>query len=391
MNKMYKKTIFILIATLFLLSSLTVIALSKDGVDYSKKEIRIAFCDALTGTYGDYGLGDLKGVKVAIDEINKEGGIKSGPLEGFKLKLDIYDDKGDPKESASIARKIGIGDYLCLVGQSMSSSSVSAAPVCYRVRLPYIVGWASATTLTHQGFDNLIRETYTTEAEAKAMVKTLHDYFGVKKISIVVENGDYGQQLLEIFQKETPKFGIEIACQLSIVPGQDIDFGAILLKAKAEKPEMLVILAQYNESGMIVKQTRKMGWEIPIYGTKACGEPKFFELAGELGEFYLICSSSIDTDNPYVKNFLSNWYSAYDSTPEMAAIYGYDGVKIAAGVIEMGGVDRESFIKNLYKVKLPGIGNPIYEFDERGDVKVPNLTTVAGKKFKEEHLKVIDQ
>lgn len=388
MKKMHKKTIFILVVTLVLLSCLTVIALSKDGVNVSKKEITIAFCDALTGPAGAYGSGTLRGAEMGVAEVNEMGGIPSGPLKGYMLKIDTFDDKGDAKEAASAARKIAVGDYLAAIGGTISTASLASSPVFYRMRVPYIMGWASATTLTHQGFDNLVRETYTTEAEAIFMLKVLHERLDAKKVSIIVENGSYGQQLLETFQDEAENYDIELGNPHTIVPGQDVDFRDVLLKAKVEESDVVVILVERNEGGMIVNQTRKMGWDVPFYGPKSLGEPRFFELAGELGEVYLVCSPSLDTSKPYVKNFLSRWQKVYDFPPDMAAIYGYDAVKISTKIIEMGGIDRESFIANLRKVKVEGIGNDFYEFDEYGDVKVPNLITVTGEEFKKEYLKV---
>ena len=383
---MNKKTLFIIVLTVILLSCLTVSALSESkGVDDSKKEITIAFIDALTGPAGAYGSGDLRGVEIGVAEVNEMGGIPSGPLKGYTLVLDTFDDKGDAKEAASAARKIAVGDYLAAVGGTISTAALASSPVFYRMRVPYIMGWASSTTLTHQGFDNLVRETYTTEAEAIYMLKYLREHLDAKKISVIVENASYGQQLLQTFQEEAENNDIKLGNPLTIVPGQDVDFRDVILKAKAEESDVLVILVERNEGGMIVKQTRKMGWDIPFYGPKSLGEPRFFELAGELGECYLTCSPSLDTSRPYVDNFLTRWNKVYDFTPDFAAMYGYDAVKISTKVIEMGGIDRESFIANLHKVKVEGIGNDFYEFDERGDVKVPALITISGDEFKKEH------
>ena len=72
-------------------------ALAKDGVDEKDKVITLAGYDACTGKYGDYGIGDKRGQEVAIEEINARGGIQAGPLKGYKLALEFFDDRGDPK------------------------------------------------------------------------------------------------------------------------------------------------------------------------------------------------------------------------------------------------------------------------------------------------------
>jgi len=56
-------------------------------------------------------------------------------------------------------------------------------------------------------------------------------------------------------------------------------------------------------------------------------------------------------------------------------------------VIEAGGVDRKSFVKKLKEVKVNGIGTPVYEFDQTGEVKRPALITMTGAQFAKENLK----
>ena len=79
--------------------------LAKDGVDKKNQVIKVAGYDACTGKYGDYGLGDKRGQEVAVEEINAAGGIAAGPLKGYKLELQFFDDRGDPKESPTLPRK----------------------------------------------------------------------------------------------------------------------------------------------------------------------------------------------------------------------------------------------------------------------------------------------
>ncbi len=383
---MKKRLVFVAVVAFSLLMG-SVLGLGADGVDNEKKVITFAFCDALSGPAGAYGSGCLHGAEVAVAEINEQGGVKEGPLAGYTLKLEAFDDRGDAKEAASVGRQVVNGEYLFLSGATISTAALGMSPVLYRGRVPYIMGWASASSLTHQGFDNLVRTTYTTEAEALAMLKAMQERFGVEKVSVIVENGSYGQEILETMQANAADYGIELGTPLTIVPKQDVDFNAVLLKAQGKDPDMVVILVERNEGGMIVSQARKLGWEIPFYGPKSLGEPQFFELAGDLlGEVYLTCTPSLDTTDAVVQNFLASWGEFYDYPPDMAAIYGYDSVKVALEVIEMGGVDRESFIERLRDVEVPGIGNPLYSFNENGDVQVPNLITISGQEFKEEFL-----
>jgi branched-chain amino acid transport system substrate-binding protein len=381
------KKLLVIVMTMFLIFSLAMIAVADNGIDKKNKTIRLSGFDSVTGKYGDYGTGNKRGQEVAIEEINGKGGIAAGPLKGYKLSLTFEDDRGDPKEAANIAKKLSSGDYLAVLGPTMSSCALAATPVFNRNGIPNIITYAQAITISEQGFNNIARLTYTTKSVAIHMAEKVKDPFKKKTVSIISENQDYGQQLLKTFTTKAKELGIEVLSESVVVPGQDVNFKSVLLQAKEKNPDMLLIFLCYNEGGLLVKQCRQMGWNVPIYGPNSLTEAKFFELAGDLGEFHIVLSPTLDVNRPDTKNLLAFWNKKYEGLPPMAAIYGYDAVTVARAVIEAGGVDRKSFIKKLKEVKVNGIGTPVYEFDQTGEVKHPALITITGTQFVKENLK----
>jgi branched-chain amino acid transport system substrate-binding protein len=370
---MLKKMAIIIVSLAFL--AIGTAGWAKDGIDAEKKLINLAGYDAATGKYGDYGQGNKKGQELAVEEINEMGGIQAGPLKGYKLKLTFFDDRGDPKESANVAKNVSSSDFLVALGPTMSSCALAATPVYSRNGVPNIVTYANANTLTEQGFDNVVRLTFTTRSIAYEMANTVKEQFKKDSVAIISENQDYGQQLLKGFKEKAAEIGVKVLSESVITPGQDIDFKSVLMKAKANNPGVLLIFVTYNEGGLLVKQTRQMGWDIPIYGPDGLIESKFFELAGEMKDVYIIRSPAVDIKRPAAKVLVDRWTPKYGGIPPLAAIYGYDAVKVAVKVIEMGGVDRKSFIQHLKDVKVEGVGNPMYEFDKTGEGKRPLLVT----------------
>lgn len=383
---MFKKSALI-VMTAALILGLGSACMAADGVDKAKKMISLSGFDSVTGKYGDYGTGNKRGQEVAIAEINAKGGIETGPLKGFKLSLAFEDDRGDPKEAANIAKKLSSGNYLVVLGPTMSSCALAATPVFNRSGVPNIITYAQAITITEQGFNNIARLTYTTKSVALHMAEKIKDQFKKKTVAIISENQDYGQQLLKTFKEKAKELGIDVVSESVVVPGQDVDFKSVLLQAKAKNPDMLLIFLCYNEGGLLIKQCRQMGWPVPIYGPNSLTESKFFELAGDLGEFHIVLSPTLDVNRPEAKNLMTLWNKKYEGLPPMAAIYGYDAVAVAKATIQAGGVDRKSFVQKLKEVKVNGIGTPVYEFDKTGEVKRPALVTMTGAQFVKENLK----
>lgn len=357
---------------------------TKDGIDKKNKVINLAGYDACTGKYGDYGLDDKRGQEIAVEEINAAGGIASGPLKGYTLKLDFFDDRGDPKESANVAKKISASKYIAVLGPTMSSCALAATPIYNRYGLANIITYSNASTITEQGFNNLIRLTYTTKSIADFMVTTSQGEFKGKTVSIISENADYGQQLRKYAMDKAKEIGLKVVTDDVITPGQDVDFSSVLLRAKNENPDILLLFVTYNEGGMIAKQVRKMDWNVTLYGPDSLTAPKFFELAGNLDNIYISSLMSLDIKKPAAKILAAEFTKKYDVLPPLAAIYGYDAVKVAARIIENGGVDRASFIENLKDVKVPGVGSPMYQFDEKGEGLVPPLVIKTAQWHKDQ-------
>ncbi len=357
---------------------------SADGVDAESKTIFLAGYDACTGKYGDYGLDDKRGQEIAVAEINAAGGIASGPLKGYQLKLEFFDDRGDPKESANVAKKIASGKYLAALGPTMSSCALAATPIFNRYGVANILTYSNASTLTEQGFNNLIRLTYTTKSISDFMVTTSKDEFKAKTVAVISENQDYGQQLRKYAKDKAQEIGLTISTDDVITPGQDVDFSSVLLRAKSNNPDVLLLFVTYNEGGMIAKQIRNMGWNVTLYGPDSLTAPKFFELADNLDNIHIASLLSLDVKKDEAKVLVSQFEEKYKGLPPLSAIYGYDAVKVAAKVIENGGVDRASFIKNLKDVKTPGVGSPMYQFDKNGEGLVPPLVVKTAQWHKDQ-------
>ncbi len=266
----------------------------------------------------------------------------------------------------------------------MSSCALAATPIYNRYGLANIITYSNASTITEQGFNNLIRLTYTTKSIADFMINTSKDEFKGKTVAIISENQDYGQQLRKYAKDKAMEIGLTISTDDVITPGQDVDFSSILLRAKSKNPDVLLLFVTYNEGGMIAKQIRKMGWGVTLYGPDALTAPKFFELAGDLDNIYISSLMSLDVKKQAAKHLVSEFTKKYKGLPPLSAIYGYDAVKVAAKVIENGGIDRVSFIEKLKDVKVPGVGSPMYQFDSKGEGLVPPLVVKTAQWHKDQ-------
>jgi branched-chain amino acid transport system substrate-binding protein len=362
----------------------TSVSFAGDGVDHKAKVIKLAGFDAVTGKYGNYGASNKVGQEIAVAQINDMGGIQAGPLKGYKLQLDFYDDRGDAREAANVGKKVAAGNYLAVMGPTMSSSALAATPVFNRYRIADIITYANASSITSQGFDNIARLPFTTKTIADAIAKCIGQELGMKTAAVISENQDYGQQLYNGLLEVESKYGVKTVSQDVITAGQDVDFKSVLTRAKSSNPDVLVLFVTYNEGGLIVRQTREMGWEIPIVTVDAMTDPKFFELAGDVRNVSLVISSEIDQTTPQAL-FLNSEYGKRtgEKVAPTAAVFGYDAVQVARKIIENGATTREEFIKGIQGVEVKGgIFSSLYTFDKYGDAEIFSFVTISAEDYK---------
>ena len=224
-----------------------------------------------------YGETVRDGVQFAVDEINEAGGIG-----GKQIELVIEDDKGNTSEAAMVAQKLSEDDRLfCVIGHVNSSCTLVGIPIYADAGLTLLNTSSSAANITQQGFTNFFRTVISDDLQAPMMVRHVTENLGLNKIALMVPNSDYGLGLLEGTESSAAENNVEIVASEMYVPNQDKDFSVQLAKIKQAEPEALLILGDYNEAGLIIKQMDAAGMgEMPIVTTASCSNQIMIDLAG---------------------------------------------------------------------------------------------------------------
>lgn len=102
-----------------------------------------------------------------------------------------------------------------------------------------------------------------------------------KKAAIIYDaTSDYSKGLLKNFKNIFEKSGGKVIAQEAFGKGEQ-DFSSILTKIRAKNPDVLFAPVYYDEAGLIIKQARELGMNIPILGADGFDDPKVVEKAGK--------------------------------------------------------------------------------------------------------------
>jgi branched-chain amino acid transport system substrate-binding protein len=297
-------------------------------------EIVLGHYASLTGAQATFGQSTDNGIQLAIDEINAAGGVN-----GKKVRVITYDDKGDAREAGNAVTRLVTRDgVVAVLGEVASSLSLVAAPVCQDNGIPMVSPSSTNPGVTKQG-DMIFRVCFIDPFQGFVCAKFAREHEGLKatKAAILYDQvAAYAVGLQDEFAKAFEQQGGEIVSRQTYQEG-DQDFSAQLTAIRATQPDVIFIPGYYTDVGNIALQARKLGIKVPLLGGDGWDSAKLGEIAGDSidGCFYSNHYSHQDPD-PRVQEFIKKYKERFKSTPDGLAALGYDAARIVCEAIGKG-------------------------------------------------------
>lgn len=292
------------------------------------KSLKIGLNLELTGNVSAYGSAEEKGAKLAVDEINKAGGV-----DGKTIEVITKDNKSDNSEAATVTTNLATESKVnVVVGPATSGATAAASPNASKAAVPLITpsGTTDNLTLTSDGKTNpyVFRTTFVDSYQGDVLAKYASDHLKAKKVVLFYDNSsDYSKGIAKRFKKV---YTDTIVAEATFQSG-DTDFQSALTKLKDKEYDAIVMPGYYQETGTIIKQAREMGIASPILGPDGFADNKLVELAGasNVNKVYYISGFSASTSDKAVQ-FVKAYQDKYGTSPSMFAALAYDSIYMAA-------------------------------------------------------------
>lgn len=312
-----------------------------------KKDLPIGEDATLTGEGAVYAAIGTQGVKMAIDQINADGGVKAGSTT-YHLVYKGADDKTDPTAAVQAVQKlINQEDVHYMVGSYGSATTAAYLPVVQNKQdFLTVLGGAAQEDFTDH--PNVFRPRITlpqyTTASANWIIK--HD----KSVALLTDKQHSGEvaetpHLKQLLQQG----GVKISSEQSYTLG-DTNFGGQLAAIMRTNPDAIYIRGYPTEAALIIKQARDAGFDGTIYsnvGTTAeivkDNNVPPADLKNVVDFYTLLPQDQLNLkigDPSRTKDFISTFKSKYNKVPTDIAASAYDSVQIlAAAIAKAGGAD----------------------------------------------------
>ena len=293
-------------------------------------EIKVGEYGSLTGGTATFGTSSKNGIELFVDNLNAQGGIG-----GKKIHILVEDDQSKPEEAATAVNKLIAQDgVVAVLGEVASSRSLAAAPICQSAAVPMISPASTNPKVTEVG-DYIFRVCYIDPFQGMVIAKFAKNTLHFSKAAVFRDNkNDYSVGLANYFTEAYLGMGGTIVADESYSEG-DQDFKAQLTVLKSKKPEFIFIPGYYTEVGLIARQARELGLNVPMLGGDGWVSDRLLEIAQDaLNGSFLVNHYYEKDPNPLVQGFVTSYRKRYNATPDGLAALAYDAAGVLAHAIQ---------------------------------------------------------
>lgn len=346
--------------------------------------IKIGFNVPLTGFAAADGKSALNGAQLAVEQINGAGGIN-----GDMLELVIYDDQASPKEAVPIAQKLIEKDgVVAAVSGSYSGSTRAAAGIFQEAKVPYIAAYAIHPDITRAG-NYVFRTSFVGEVQGRAGAKLVGDIMGFKTAVIVTIKNDFGQSLAAGFKESAEDFGIEVLGEYEYSI-KDRQFGPIVSKIRADKPDVIYATGYFFTAGPLVSQLRAAGIKTQVIGQEGYDSQNYIKIAGAAAEGTII-TTSLDrgSKSTETQGFIKAFEAKAGHKADMVAASSHTAIKVIAAAIKSAGTSDRAAIRDAIAATNLTASTGKIAFNDLGEV-LKSVQVQIVKDGNWQHYTVID-
>jgi len=335
-------------------ATFTVAALGAPLTASAQESLKFGLVAAMSGQSAKSGEAIVRGLSVAIDEINAKGGIL-----GRKIELVVRDDESNPAKGVVAARELVQKEkVVAFFGGLDTPVSLAIVPFANQSKVPFVGVWAAGTPITRNGAaeNYVFRVSAVDELVDVALVDYAVKKFAAKKPGMILVNNAWGESNEVGLKNALAAKNMETA-GIEKYEANDVDIVPQLTRLKAAGADALFLVGNVGPSAQVVKSLDRMGWSVPIASHWGPAGGRFTELAGPSAEkvhfiqtysFSGKLSAKGETVLAALKAKYPEIKTTADVTPAVGIANAYDAAHLTAlAIAKAGSVEgpkvREAF------------------------------------------------
>lgn len=347
------------VLALALVALMAIGCLAGCGEDNTGK-IVIGGSGPLTGGAAQYGVAVKNAIQLAVDEINKAGGVN-----GAEFKLVFEDDEADAGDKAvSAYNALKDAGMQIFLGTVTTGSGLMVVDKSKQDNIFQITPSASGADIIKN--DNCFQICFSDPNQGIASADYIADNNIAKKIAVIYDSSDaYSTGIYNTFKTQAAAKNLELVAEQSFTKDSKTNFSAQISAAKDAGAELVFLPIYYQEASLILSQCKSANYEPKFFGCDGLDGLlgiKNFDTSLAEGVM-LLTPFAADEDNDATQKFVSAYKAAYNETPNQFAADAYDGVYILKALIEKQNITSDMSAKEICEKLTAAITASDFSFD----------------------------
>jgi branched-chain amino acid transport system substrate-binding protein len=331
-------------------------------ISNARAEVKIGVAMPLTGPQAWIGEQVRAGAELAVEDLNRGGGLLGEPLA-----VVLVDDYCDPDQAVAAAHKLVAEGVPVVVGHQCSGAAIPASAIYEDAGIILISPAATNPRLTERGLRYTFRTCGRDDLQGAMIGDRLAEDWPGADIAIVHDGTAYGQGIAEEARRRLNELGIDTALFAQVQPGQT-EFSGLVAALQAGGIDVVFYGGYAAEAGLIVRQAKARLPDLGFVVPDGVASEDFWLIAGAAAEGIPMTSFMEAQKLPPAADVVEAFRSQGIDQPISTELYTYAAAQVWAQAAQSAGTTdpaqvAEALRRERFDTVLGRIG-----FDAKGDV-----------------------
>lgn len=342
-----------------------VIILLSVGCTGSKAPIRIGVVGTLSGVQSDLSVSGRRGIEIAVDQINKEGGIN-----GRLIELTVKNDNNDPEMAVELVSQFEEEGIEIVIGHYTSGMLLATYEELLKHEILYIGPTVSADHLSSKE-DNFIRFIASTKEQAE-VINQVADRKGQKNFGVIYDQKNIGfnESLFGNFKSILESTGGQVLWDYGFDELNENTYTELmgLFEGEDMNLDSVFIITNANDLALIVQEMRNNEYDYSVYGPLWAHTNDLIRVGGEsVNGVHVVSGIDYNHASETFRTFRDEYLRMYGEEITFSSIYSYESMMAVAEALRETDSEQWQDIKEyIVEREFEGLQGSFY-VDEYGD------------------------
>ena len=327
-----------------------------NGGNTNTTPIKVGVIGPMSGFESFIGPDILKGVQVAVDQINANGGIL-----GRQVQIVTADTGGDAVDAVPALRKLINVDQVNLIVGPSSLEAQAVLPILQQSKIPDVI--VGGTTQ----LDNLVSKYVWRSSPSDNLLGVAMAYYannkGYTKAALVFGSNESAQTLKAPVVDAFKRHGGTIVADINLVPDQS-SYRSEIEQLYAANPQVVFTQVDAQTGATLFSEIKELkGLGLPFIGTDVTASSDFIKaITPATAQKVLTSLQGTSTGGQATTEFTQLYKTKFGATPVELADYGYDGMNVLALAVDAAGSLNGDAVGAKMRTVADPPGTMVYDY-----------------------------